>query len=348
MTERVARAKRDWLLPLRRLVWKWRAREPRPRLLTIEPTNRCNLNCPFCLAGLQNTLAATDHDRMPRPFGAMDFALYERIVRDAVAFGVDTLQLHFQGEPLLHKRFADMVAVAHRAGLTTHAFTNGLLLNEELSGRIIDAGLDLLRFSVDGASQAVYVKSRVGGDFAKVYRNMAAMARLARERRSGIRLIWQCIALRDNEHELERARAMAAEIGVEFIVKTLAPTDPALAPLNPALRRQLHLKPCKDIYRAMFVYWNGDVVTCCFDQAGAHVVGNLGGQTLQELWNGRAWRRLRRRIGRSVAHPGAEPDMCKACLKWSHWPWRTSDGKTNWTPGAEGGEGAGSLPIDDE
>ena len=93
----------------------------------------------------------------------MDWELYEKILGDAVEFGITKIQLHFQGEPLLYKKFPDMVKAAKAAGLFTQAFTNGLPLTRERTSRIIQAGLDSLRFSVDGATQSTYEKNRVGG-----------------------------------------------------------------------------------------------------------------------------------------------------------------------------------------
>jgi radical SAM protein with 4Fe4S-binding SPASM domain len=146
-------------------------------------------------------------------------------------------------------------------------------------------------------------------------------------------VIWQFIVLRNNEHEVDRARAMAEELGIRFFAKTFAVTDPELVPADARYRRRMNLKPCQDIYRAIFVYWNGDVVVCCYDQNGENVIGNLLRQTLTEVWNGRTARHLRRRIARAVSDPDAEPGMCRSCLKWSHHSWSASDGKTSWLQG---------------
>ena len=60
--------------------------------------------------GLQNSLPNTGHDLLPRGLGDVEWSLYENILTDAVDFGMNKIQLHFQGEPLLYKRFSDMVA----------------------------------------------------------------------------------------------------------------------------------------------------------------------------------------------------------------------------------------------
>jgi radical SAM protein with 4Fe4S-binding SPASM domain len=320
---------------------KRRVRGKPPKMISVEVTSRCNLNCPFCLVGMQNQLPSTEHDLLPRGLGTMDLELYEKILKDAVAFGIEKMQLHFQGEPLLHTKIHEMVALAKRAGLATQMFTNGLPLTEAMADRLLDAGLDMLRFSVDGVSEEVYQKNRVGGQFWRVERNMRMMTAKAAARHAPIRLEWQMIAMRNNEHEIPAARERAKDIGINFFVKTFAVTDPGAVPVNEEYQRRLHVKPCTDIYRAIFVYYNGDVVPCCYDIAGKAIVGNLGTASLTDIWNGPAYTELRRRIDNAYRRPEDEPELCKSCLKWGHQPSRTSDGQTVW------GGGKGITPDDD-
>ena len=56
---------------------KRRVRGKRPRMISVEVTSRCNLNCPFCLVGMQNQLASTVHDLLTRGLGTMDLPLYD-------------------------------------------------------------------------------------------------------------------------------------------------------------------------------------------------------------------------------------------------------------------------------
>lgn len=289
----------------------------RPKMLSIEPTARCNLNCPFCLVGQQNSLESTEHDLLPRGMGDMEWNLFEKFVKDAVDFGIEKLQLHFQGEPLLYKKFPEMVKVAKIAGLKTQAFTNGLPLTEDKADKIIKAGLDHLRFSVDGATQKTYELNRVGGEFNKVYRNMDMMVKRKKKFSSDIDLMWQFIALRNNEHEIGIAREMAQAINIPFFVKTFAESVPELVPTNPELRRELHLKPCTDIYRSTFVFYTGEVVVCCYDLKGEYVVGDLRTQTLEEVWRSEEYKLVRYRINNADKEPDSEPEICKNCLKWT-------------------------------
>lgn len=46
----------------RRLLGDKPDKRSRPKMLSVELTNRCNLSCPFCLVGLQSQLESTEHD----------------------------------------------------------------------------------------------------------------------------------------------------------------------------------------------------------------------------------------------------------------------------------------------
>ncbi len=69
-----------------------------------------------------------------------------------------------------------------------------------------------------------------GGEFNEVYENMRKIV-LAHKKKD-TRIEWQFLALRNNEHEAEKAKRMAQEMGVNFFVKGFRETDPDLKPVN--------------------------------------------------------------------------------------------------------------------
>jgi MoaA/NifB/PqqE/SkfB family radical SAM enzyme len=51
----------------------------RPTRIAIELSNRCNLNCPFCLVGMQKEQSSVAHDDLDRSFGTMEMLIiYKR------------------------------------------------------------------------------------------------------------------------------------------------------------------------------------------------------------------------------------------------------------------------------
>jgi len=290
----------------------------RPEQVLIEVTNHCNLNCPFCLVGMQNDLLAEHgnvaHDLMSRKMGIMSPETFAVVRRKLTAFGIKRAFMHFQGEPFLNKHVSEFANQLKADGLYVGIFTNGQVFTNKIIAEITEAEIDLIRFSVDGASEETYQQNRVGGLFAKAYQNMKLMAEAHQGKNT--RIEWQFLPLKNNEHEVEKARAMADEIGVHFFTKGFRETDSDLAPKDPRYRSSFLKKPCTDPYRQIGIYWNGDVVPCCYDVDGKEVMGNLLNENLESIWNSSRYVEFRKMVDEVKRSPEKEPEICKTCLRW--------------------------------
>jgi len=290
----------------------------KPTQAIIETTNSCNLNCPYCMVGMQNELVAKHgnaaHDLMSRPVGFMSEETFAIVHRELKKFGIKKAYLHFQGEPLLNKLTPDFARTLKRDRFEVGVFTNGQAFTDKNIAELAGARIDLIRFSVDGASEETYQQNRVGGKFKKVFENMIKVA----EAHKGLntRIEWQFLALRNNEHEIERAKALAKELGVHLFVKGYRVTNPDLAPLNDQYKSTLIKKPCTDIYHQIGIYWNGDIVPCCYDVDGKEIMGNLHESGLSDIWNGDNYMRFRTCVDMFRESPNTEPKICKNCLRW--------------------------------
>ena len=65
-----------------------------------------------------------------------------------------------------------MVAKVKALGATVELITNGTLLTQEMSGRLIEAGLDVLWVSLDGATPESYADVRLGAALPEVLANL--------------------------------------------------------------------------------------------------------------------------------------------------------------------------------
>jgi hypothetical protein len=96
--------------------------------------------------------------------------------------------------------------------------TNGLALDEARVRRLVHSGIDEVTFSIDGASPESYVKYRQRGNFEKAIQTLrtAADEKLAAGRDVPF-LNWRYILFshNDSDEEMQRARTLAAEIGVD-------------------------------------------------------------------------------------------------------------------------------------
>ena len=270
------------------------------------------------MVGMQNELVSkhgsASHSLMNRPQGVMSEEVFYVVLDNLKEFGVRKAYLHFQGEPFLNPLTPKFAKILKQNKFEVGIFTNGMAFNDNSIREIAEARIDLIRFSVDGALPETYKKNRVGGDFNKVFESMQRIA--SAHRGKSTRIEWQFLALRNNEHEIEKARELAKEIGVHFFVKRFRETDPELAPKNPNHRSQFIKKPCTDIHVQLGIYWNGDVVPCCYDTDAFEVMGNLRENSLADIWNSPKYRDFRTRVDNALIKPEEEPSLCKSCLRW--------------------------------
>jgi hypothetical protein len=182
------------------------------RKVYVEPTNACNLNCRTCV-----------RHAWDEPEGFMEWdtcvAVVEGLVEVAGSGTGGTLAFMGLGEPLLHPRFLDMVRLAKGRGLRTEVTTNALLLTPGLARELLDAGLDQLVVSIDGASAEAFGRVRSGASLEKVIANVRGL----HDRRGpnygpGLRIGIEFVAMRSNIGELAGLNGLAAQLGASFII----------------------------------------------------------------------------------------------------------------------------------
>jgi radical SAM protein with 4Fe4S-binding SPASM domain len=180
---------------------------PSARDVYIEPTNRCNELCQTCPRTFFTREPEADLD-------------YERFVRVLDQFpGVERVVLHGVGEPLLARDLPAMVAEANLRGARVIFNTNALALHRRLAQKLVAAGLDELRVSMDAADARTYRAIRGVDGYAKAMRRTSDFCRLLRELgadRPRVSLVF--MAMRENIAELPGVIGQAGEMGVHTVV----------------------------------------------------------------------------------------------------------------------------------
>ena len=131
--------------------------------LYIEPTSQCNLDCRTCM---RNTW---DEQQ-----GMMTEETFSRILEGLKEFNpLPSVFFGGFGEPLFHPRIIDMIARVKALGVPVELITNGVLLTKEISRQLIEARLDTLWVSLDGATPESYSDIRLGATLPQVLENLA-------------------------------------------------------------------------------------------------------------------------------------------------------------------------------
>jgi pyruvate-formate lyase-activating enzyme len=133
------------------------------RLLNMELFGGCNYSCQMCPQG--------EPGRESEFKKLLPLDVYKKVLDDAMNYGLEAISLHGSGEPTLSKNFIESIQYAKSLGLACSSFTNGYLLTEDLSEKIVDSGLDVLRISVIGYDKDTYEKWMKTDSFERVLNN---------------------------------------------------------------------------------------------------------------------------------------------------------------------------------
>ncbi len=289
-----------------------------PPVLTIEPTNLCNLRCPLCTTGA---------GEMERPGGRLSLDTFRRLL-DLLGDHVFFLLIYHQGEPYMNKHFFDFIRLAKQKGIYVTTSTNGHFFTPANVEKTIESGLDSMIISVDGVTQESYARYRVGGALGRVIEGTRRL--LQARRRSGSRtplVALQFLVMRHNEEEIPRMKQLARELGVDrFLVKTIEVRTLAEArtwlPDREAFRRYevrgdafvvkgvSKKQNCPRLWLSTLMNWDGSIVPCCFDKNGRYRVGRIHRvEDFRAIWKGEALQAFRRQH----LHHRQSIDICRNC-----------------------------------
>lgn len=170
---------------------------PFPTTIAIDPTNICNLKCPLCPTGLKKM------NYKQRVLSIVDF----KLLLDKIP-SLKHTYLYNWGESFLNPNIFKMIAYIKRNNTTVQIDTNfSFKKKEDFFVNIVESGLDILRISLDGASQESYSKYKIGGNFDTIISNIKKLVSIKNKLHAEKPVvIWKFIVTRFNENEIEKAK----------------------------------------------------------------------------------------------------------------------------------------------
>lgn len=292
-----------------------------PYWLTIDPTNFCNLKCPFCPTG---------QGRNSRTKAMLSLDNFKRIIDE---IGPYLIHIDFcnWGEPLLNKQIYEMIKFAKQYRIDTKIDSNLNQFSEEEAENLVLSGLDKIIVSIDGATKETYSKYRVGGDFNRVMDNLKLLIKKKRElNRTSPYISWQFLVFRHNEHEIEQVKRIGNYLGVDQVGITKAfignkdwiPLNEEHShyrteEVNSEYTSKYFKRPqetiCNWPWEAVVINSNGSVSVCCSVEDEKYDFGNIFQQSLREIWNNEKYRLARRYIKDKKIIQVENNNICIGC-----------------------------------
>lgn len=163
----------------------------------IDPSNRCMLNCEFCMYKDYRKENAVD----------LELPVYEKLIHELKEIGVESITFTGGGEPLMNLNFNEMAKMAFDLGFQVGLITNGVLLNT-----INDIEkFTFIRISLDAGTSETYYKIKKVDRFNLVLNNIKE----AVSKKATVGLSF--VICEENKKEIRLAQHLAAELEVEYI-----------------------------------------------------------------------------------------------------------------------------------
>ena len=265
------------IYPLKQLI------DDYPPFLQIEPTSMCNYRCVFCYQ--------TDKSFTGRSngfMGHMNLDMFKRIVDEAQG-NVEFVSIASRGEPLMCPDINKMLSYTRGKFLNLKMNTNASVLNEEKSHAILQSGIKTLVFSADAAEEELYSQLRVNGKLKKVLSNIELFQKIRETQYPDSNIITRVSGVKVNaKQKLDDMVNYWGDIVDQVAFVNYVPWenvyDSALTNID---------KPCSDLWRRMFVWWDGKINPCDVDYKSVLSTGNIIDGNLSELWRSKIYERLR-------------------------------------------------------
>jgi MoaA/NifB/PqqE/SkfB family radical SAM enzyme len=155
----------------------------------MDPANNCHLGCPGCLHTRNRSISST----FDWPGGLL--------------------------EPEMHEGLLETLGPYAWGGVYYNSTNLSVRFDADA---LVQTGLNFLFLSIDGATQETYGRFRRGGELDLVLDNVRRLVEAKRRLGTGTPfLLWRYLTFEHNLHEVELARQLATELGVDqFSVTT--------------------------------------------------------------------------------------------------------------------------------
>ena len=276
-----------------------------PFILKVEPTSRCNLRCPGCIAH------GTD---FPIEEGDMSLELFKKLC-DEMGDYLYKISLYITGEPMLNRYIYDMIAYASKKRIGTVISTNFNFFNEEKAEKMIASGLSHIIVCLDGISQEVYGKYRVGGKVDNVLKNLDILTKKKIEMKSKNPFLEiQVINNEYNKDEIPKIHEFAKKLKADrFTIRE------DLREYKPAQRD----RTCFWLWFTSLVTEKGVVLPCCASawwENDKKYFGDIKNNSFHEIWNSKKYIKarevFRRRLEKSEEN-AIPTSLCSECTIFS-------------------------------
>lgn len=291
-----------------------------PSQILMDITEVCNLACTHCP---HPDFAKSEHYAGRH----LDPALNEKMIEEVHQHGqgrTQYIRYASNGEPLVHPNGYDMIqsAVDH-SGVYVTLTTNGKIMNEKRTQRLLESGVHLIDISIDAFKPETYAKIRVKGNLDVTRENVLRLLRWVRESKAKTKVVVSFVEQPQNTQEVADFERYWKDQGANFVViRRLHSCSGAVQELADLRRTALSTtkrRPCLYPWERIVINARGNLAFCPSDWVHGSYVADYRNTTIHSEWQGDFYQALRQ--GHQT-NEYSNHTFCGNCPDWAatRWP----------------------------
>ena len=256
-----------------------------PLYIIIEISMNCNLECVSCFHG-KYCVDIKEKWHQEYETKIMPHYILDAILEQAKQNSLPSIGLNWFGEPTMAKDIEERISKCSAAGIMDIIMSsNGMLIDQKKSEQIIKAGLTHMLFSVDAATEKIYNKIRIKGNYRQVNENILNFMDIRKKLTNGVRPKTRVsfVPSKLNQHEIDKFIEKYSNI-VDYV---------EIQPFCNCFDRMPHLIPdnsrrydfvCEEVFKKLVIDVNGDIHPCCSVYGRKFLLGNVLKDDLKEVF----------------------------------------------------------------
>lgn len=294
-----------------------------PLGVQVCPSTFCNFRCFYCKHTLDENKSNSKVGSLSRELMSME--TFEKVINQLMEFPrrIELLQFAWLGEPLMNPHISDMVAYAKKAGVanTVSIVTNGSLLTHEMSDKLIMAGLDRLRISLQGFTEKDYLEtSKYNMEMSSFIDNIRYFYQHKKSTQVYIKMMDVMLPTKEDEEKFHRMYDDLCDvINIEHLVPLHNEIDISEKKKEFDVTyfgaNAIENKICSYPFLNLMIAPNGSVYLCDNadeDESGKGMdYGSIYEKTLYMIWNGKEREELLKEIIKG--NKEKYNSLCKNC-----------------------------------
>lgn len=282
--------------------------------LNIEIASGCNERCIYC------TYYARGTHKMAK---MIDEKLFYRVTKEAYELGITDVGLYMTGEPLTNPNVYKYVDyLKNQIGFQyVYISTNGILLNPSNLEKLVNAGIDSIKFSVSGYDKKSFMQHHGVDAFEKVYQNIKYAFEYRKKNNLDYKLYMFSVITKYNETYKKKIEELYTPFIDEIVMSNVLSNNSvkgvkellSVTGNNKSITSGVTATvPCNMLFNRISISENGYLLACCYDSSTKScIVADLHTCSLKDGVYGEAMVDLRKRH----LENRLENTICNYCVR---------------------------------